>query len=72
MSFSNVADPQSLQARINERIRSGRAGEAGRDKAAVLDEILAELRAIREAVEAGNETSDDGPGDDGPEGESGR
>ena len=58
MSFANVADPQSLQARINERIRSGRGGEADRDKAAVLDDILAELRAIRAAVE-------DHPGDDG-------
>jgi len=77
MSFSNVADPQSLQARINERIRSGRADGEDRDKAAVLDEILAELRAIREAVEAGDATSggdpdDAGPSSPGPAGESGR
>lgn len=59
MSFSNVGDPRELQSRINERIRSGRTGEGERDKAAVLDDILAELRAIREAVEA---TSEDGSG----------
>ena len=62
MSFSNVADPQELQSRINERIRSGRTGETDRDKAAVLDDILAELRAIREAVEAGNDGSGAEPG----------
>jgi membrane protein YdbS with pleckstrin-like domain len=50
MSFANVADPQSLQSRINERIRSGRADEDDRDKAAVLDDILDELRAIRTAL----------------------
>lgn len=60
MSFSNVADPQSLQSRINERIRTGRGGEEDRDGAAVLDDILAELRAIRAAVEGGAE---DAPGD---------
>jgi uncharacterized membrane protein YdbT with pleckstrin-like domain len=53
MSFDSVADPQALQRRINERIRSGRdTGDAGdRDKAAVLDDIVTELRAIRAAVE---------------------
>jgi len=53
MSFTNVEDPQALQRRINERIRSGRdTGEgADRDKAAVLDDIVTELRAIRAAVE---------------------
>jgi uncharacterized membrane protein YdbT with pleckstrin-like domain len=53
MSFTNVEDPQALQRRINERIRSGRdTGERGeRDKAAVLDDIVTELRAIRAAVE---------------------
>ena len=64
MSFSNVADPQSLQSRINERIRSGRTGEEARDKAAVLDDILAELRAIREAVEGGNAPDEDGLADE--------
>jgi membrane protein YdbS with pleckstrin-like domain len=51
LSFGNVADPQALQRRINERIRSGSGAEADRDKAAVLDEIVTELRAIRAAVE---------------------
>jgi uncharacterized membrane protein YdbT with pleckstrin-like domain len=51
LSFTNVADPQSLQRRINERIRTDRDTGEDRDKAAVLDDILAELRAIRTAVE---------------------
>jgi uncharacterized membrane protein YdbT with pleckstrin-like domain len=51
MSFTNVADPQALQRRINERIRSGRDDGEDRDKAAVLDDIVTELRAIRAAVE---------------------
>jgi uncharacterized membrane protein YdbT with pleckstrin-like domain len=52
MSFQNVSEPQSLQSLINERIkrRGGRESES-EGKAAVLDEILAELRAIRTAVE---------------------
>jgi membrane protein YdbS with pleckstrin-like domain len=53
MSFANVADPQALQRRINERIRSGRGKGEDREKAAVLDDILTELRAIRAAVEGG-------------------
>jgi len=51
LSFTNVADPQALQRRINERIRTDRDTGEDRDKAAVLDDILAELRAIRTAVE---------------------
>lgn len=50
MSFANVEDPQALQRRINERVRSDR-GDDEEGKAAVLDDILAELRAIRSAVE---------------------
>jgi uncharacterized membrane protein YdbT with pleckstrin-like domain len=67
MSFANVEDPQSIQQRINERIRSGRdTGEgADRDKAAVLDDIVTELRAIRAAVEgesaSGHPTTEDEP-----------
>jgi len=51
LSFTNVADPQALQRRINERIRTDRDTDEDQDKAAVLDDILAELRAIRTAVE---------------------
>jgi uncharacterized membrane protein YdbT with pleckstrin-like domain len=51
LSFTNVADPQALQRRINERIRTDRDTGEDRDKAAVLDDILGELRAIRAAVE---------------------
>jgi len=64
MSFQNVADPQSLQTLVNERIkrRSGPETDA-EGKAAVLDDILTELRAIRRAVEGDDETtgSDDAP-----------
>jgi uncharacterized membrane protein YdbT with pleckstrin-like domain len=51
MSFTNVADPQALQRRINDRIRSDRDVDEDRDKAAVLDDIVTELRAIRAAIE---------------------
>ena len=54
MSFANVEDPQALQRRINERIRSDRDAGEDRDKAAVLDDIVTELRAIRAAVEGGS------------------
>nr|WP_276274376.1 PH domain-containing protein [Haladaptatus sp. QDMS2] len=52
LSFQSVANPQELQSLINERInrREGRGGSAD-DKAAVLDEILSELRAMRETLE---------------------
>ena len=68
MSFDSVADPQTLQTLINERIK--RRGERTPDasgKAAILDDILVELRAIRAAledddIEAGAvETDDDAP-----------
>ncbi|WP_411963182.1 PH domain-containing protein [Haloferax sp. YSMS24] len=52
MSFDSVADPQTLQTLVNERIK--RRGERTADasgKAAILDDILTELRAIRAAVE---------------------
>jgi uncharacterized membrane protein YdbT with pleckstrin-like domain len=73
MSFGNVEDPQALQRRINERIGSDRGDGDDRDKAAVLDDILAELRAIRSAVENRSERTDGrehGPGADAdPSGE---
>jgi len=67
MSFTNVADPQSLQQRINERIRSDRTTGEGtdRDKAAVLDDIVTELRAIRAAVE-GESADGHAPPEDEP------
>ncbi|WP_042663836.1 PH domain-containing protein [Haloferax sp. ATB1] len=67
MSFQNVADPQSLQTLVNERIkrRSGPETDA-EGKAAVLDDILTELRAIRRAVEGEGEAAG---GDDAPDGD---
>ncbi|ELZ85876.1 hypothetical protein C453_08673 [Haloferax elongans ATCC BAA-1513] len=52
MSFQNVAEPQSLQSLVNERLKRGRSSDAGgKGKEAVLDDIVTELRAIREAIE---------------------
>ena len=52
MSFQNVAEPQSLQSLVNERLKRGRSSDAGaKGKEAVLDDIVTELRAIRKAVE---------------------
>ncbi|EJN57115.1 PH domain-containing protein [Halogranum rubrum] len=52
LSFQNVADPQQLQTLINGRIRRRDSRSTdGDDKTAVLDDILGELRAIRQAVE---------------------
>jgi uncharacterized membrane protein YdbT with pleckstrin-like domain len=56
LSFQNVADPQQLQTLVNERIRTREGRTGGDDKATVLDDILDELRAIRQAVEAGSVT----------------
>ncbi|WP_276260743.1 PH domain-containing protein [Haloglomus litoreum] len=64
LSFTNVADPQALQRRINERIRTDRDTGEDRDKAAVLDDILDELRAIRTAVEGGDGGSASARADD--------
>ncbi|GGC58727.1 PH domain-containing protein [Haloferax sulfurifontis] len=66
MSFQNVADPQSLQTLVNERIKRRAGPETDAEgKAAVLDDILTELRAIRRAVEGDDETtgSDDATDD---------
>lgn len=51
MSFESVPDPKSVQELINKRIKGG-ARDAPDDEAAVLDEILDELRAIRTALES--------------------
>jgi membrane protein YdbS with pleckstrin-like domain len=46
LSFDSVPNPKAVQERINARVKRD-DGEAREGKAAVLDEILAELRAIR-------------------------
>lgn len=56
MAFKSVPDPKGVQQRISEQVDRNRnpdRGEraAGRPSEDVLDEILAELRAIRQAVE---------------------
>jgi hypothetical protein len=53
MSFQSVSQPQELQSLVNERIRNRDGATAGGDeKAAVLDDILTELRAIRTTLDA--------------------
>lgn len=53
LSFDSVPDPKAVQERINARVKRDEGG-AGDGKAAVLDEILTELRAIRETMEGGD------------------
>ncbi|WP_049972305.1 PH domain-containing protein [Haladaptatus cibarius] len=56
MSFDNVDAPRDLQSLINERNKKRGTGSGSEgDKNAVLDEILVELRAIRDAVENGDD-----------------
>lgn len=65
MSFQNVADPQSLQTLVNERIKRRSGSETDAEgKAAVLDDILTELRAIRQAVDGEVGVAGDDAGDD--------
>ncbi|MFC7044822.1 PH domain-containing protein [Halobacteriaceae archaeon GCM10025711] len=60
MRFRAVEDPKSVQERINRQIRRSRTAARDEDETAarrtddVLDDILAELRAIRAAVEDGS------------------
>lgn len=56
MRFRSVPEPKAVQERVNRHIRGSGADRTERQgEAAVLDEILAELRAIRSAVEAGSD-----------------
>jgi membrane protein YdbS with pleckstrin-like domain len=65
LRFDSVAEPQRLQTLINERIREReeRSG-SGREKAAVLDDIVTELRAIRRVLEGTDGEEGDSDGDD--------
>ena len=68
LTFDSVGDPKRIQELVNERIRAreGRRGaDDGETKGDVLDDVLAELRAIRAAVEA--EAASDGAESDGAE-----
>jgi len=61
MRFRAVPDPKPVQEQINTQIRQSRSGSRtggetdGRDTDDVLNEILAELRMIRTALENGEE-----------------
>lgn len=52
MSFQSVPDPKRVQELVSARVTGDDAGPP-EDGAAILDEILTELRAIRTAVEGG-------------------
>jgi uncharacterized membrane protein YdbT with pleckstrin-like domain len=60
MRFTSVPDPKAVADRIKARVRDD-GGEPDEEKGAVLDDILAELRAIRRAVEGESPTT--GPND---------
>jgi uncharacterized membrane protein YdbT with pleckstrin-like domain len=70
MQFQSVADPKSVQERINRLIKENRRGGDRRDedapeKGQVLDEILAELRTMRETFERIEARDGDGGSRDG-------
>lgn len=50
MRFRSIPDPAGVQQLINRRVKRREPGDD--DKSAVLDEVLAELRAIRDALES--------------------
>lgn len=53
MRFRQVPDPKAVQKRVNALSKEARGADRDReDKAAVLDDILSELRAIREELAA--------------------
>lgn len=71
MRFRSVPEPKAVQERVNRHIRGSGADHTDRQgAAAVLDEILDELRAIRNAVEADGRAGDDGGSDSTTPGDS--
>jgi membrane protein YdbS with pleckstrin-like domain len=62
MAFRSVPDPRTVQQRISEQV--GRHRDPGQGEGDVLEEILAELRAIRSAVE-GSDSGGEMPDIDG-------
>ncbi|WP_435065466.1 PH domain-containing protein [Halobaculum sp. EA56] len=66
LSFDNVEEPKRIQELVNERIRARDGRGSGEESTGdVLDDILAELRAIRAAVEGDGTRA---AGDDEPVG----
>lgn len=51
MRFMSVQNPQKVQETINKRIKSGEIGENEKSERELLEEILGELRKIRENME---------------------
>ncbi|MBX0321704.1 PH domain-containing protein [Halomicroarcula sp. F13] len=68
MTLQGVEDPQAVQKQLSRRVKraQGETGEAADDesKADVLDEILAELRAIRQSLDAETARRGDAGADD--------
>lgn len=55
MQIQSIPEPRQVQELVNRRIKTSRGeerGQTGETKADVLDDILTELRAIREMLEA--------------------
>lgn len=67
MQFRSVPEPRQVQERINKRVKTGRdesATSTEETKADVLEDILTELQAIRQSLDADRESS---PADAAPE-----
>jgi uncharacterized membrane protein YdbT with pleckstrin-like domain len=64
MQFRSVPEPREVQELINKRVKGSRGEpttESGETKRDVLDEILVELREIRSALDAQQETTGNTP-----------
>jgi uncharacterized membrane protein YdbT with pleckstrin-like domain len=62
LAFESVPEPKRVQELVNRRVKDDDP-DRPTDKAAVLDEVLAELRAIRAAVEGDGRESQVAAGD---------
>jgi membrane protein YdbS with pleckstrin-like domain len=67
MAFKAVPDPRTVQQRISEQLKRHWGSDDGGPREDVLEEILAELRAIRTAVDAPepNSSADSAPPESG-------
>lgn len=69
MQFQSVSDPRQVQELINERVKTERDASTtanGETKEDVLDDILTELRAIRETLDADRTPATTTGDSDGP------
>ncbi|WP_135302355.1 PH domain-containing protein [Haloarcula amylovorans] len=65
MTLRGVADPQTVQKQLSRGVKRAQSESAedadDESKADVLDEILTELQAIRQSLDAGNRPRDSNP-----------